>query len=26
NDGDLDIYTMSGYFTAPAEVASEIDL
>lgn len=26
NDGDLDIYTLSGHFTAPAEVASEIDL
>ena len=26
NDGDLDIYALSGYFTAPGEVASEIDL
>jgi len=26
NDGDLDIYAMSGYFTAPAELASEVDL
>lgn len=26
NDGDLDIYALSGYFTAPKELASEIDL
>ena len=26
NDTDLDIYAMSGYFTAPAEVASDMDL
>ena len=26
NDTDLDIYALSGYFTAPDEVASEIDL
>ena len=26
NDADLDIYTMSGYFTAPPEVASDLDL
>ncbi len=26
NDGDLDIYALSGYFTAPREVASELDL
>ena len=26
NDGDLDLYAMSGYFTAPAELASEVDL
>ena len=26
NDGDLDIYALSGYFTAPREVASEVDL
>ena len=26
NDGDLDLYAMSGYFTAPAELASELDL
>ena len=26
NDGDLDIYALSGYFTAPWEVASEVDL
>jgi len=26
NDTDLDLYVLSGYFTAPEEVASEIDL
>lgn len=26
NDSDLDLYALSGYFTAPDEVASEIDL
>ena len=26
NDGFLDIYTLSGYFTAPPELASEVDL
>jgi hypothetical protein len=26
NDADLDIYTLSGYFTAPPEVASDVDL
>jgi hypothetical protein len=26
NDGDLDLYAMSGYFTAPAGLASEVDL
>ncbi len=26
NDGDLDIYALSGYFTAPREVASDVDL
>ncbi|MEZ5329133.1 MAG: VCBS repeat-containing protein [Verrucomicrobiales bacterium] len=26
NDADLDIYAMSGYFTAPPEVASDLDL
>ncbi|HBE96290.1 MAG TPA: hypothetical protein DDW68_03875 [Verrucomicrobiales bacterium] len=26
NDGDLDIYALSGYFTAPAAVASQVDL
>lgn len=26
NDGDLDIYALSGYFTAPAKLASEVDL
>lgn len=26
NDADLDIYALSGYFTAPEKVASEIDL
>ncbi|MGI9240982.1 MAG: FG-GAP repeat domain-containing protein [Verrucomicrobiales bacterium] len=26
NDCDLDLYALSGYFTAPQEVASEIDL
>ena len=26
NDGDLDIHALSGYFTAPKELASEVDL
>ncbi len=26
NDGDLDLYAMSGYFTAPQAMASEVDL
>ena len=26
NDGFLDIYTLSGYFTAPPGLASEVDL
>jgi hypothetical protein len=26
NDGDLDIHALSGYFTAPEELASEVDL
>jgi hypothetical protein len=26
NDGDLDLYAMSGYFTAPEAMASEVDL
>jgi hypothetical protein len=26
NDGWLDIYVLSGYFTAPKELSSELDL
>ena len=26
NDGDLDLHALSGYFTAPKELASEVDL